>query len=67
MSDDTCTCLHRESRGEFDHATRCALGGSDGSDIRELAEIAATTDIDTAMYVYRSYLARTAKGKGKGR
>lgn len=67
MSDAACNCLHHESRGEFEHASRCALGGPDASDIRELAEIAAAVDIDTAMYVYRAYLARTSKRNGEGK
>lgn len=69
-SDDaSCTCLTRDSRmygGEvFPHAARCDAAEAhdevDHDDIRELAEIAANSDIDTAVGVYRAYLGRNGK------
>lgn len=64
--DQLCTCLTRDSRGEFPHAANCEVRNErpvlvDDSDIRELAEIAANSDIDTAVAIYRAYLKRGAK------
>lgn len=62
----TCDCLTKESRGEFAHYVHCAVAGSidetpDNSDIRSLAEVAANSDIDLAVSVYRAYLLRGGK------
>ncbi len=66
-----CTCLTRDSgrygHQEFAHAARCASAEDhevlDASDIRVLAEIAANSDIDTAINIYRAHLERTGENR----
>ena len=62
---NTCDCLHRESGGQFVHYVHCAVADlcetPDNSDIRSLAEVAARSDIDLAVSVYRAYLLRGGK------
>ena len=64
-----CTCLTTED-ASLPHAARCAAfadrdgftgGALDTTDIRELAELAANSDIDTALSILRAYRARTAR------
>ncbi|QHB37829.1 hypothetical protein I5G63_gp089 [Mycobacterium phage Imvubu] len=62
--DDRCTCLTRDAH-EFPHYVHCAVAVGtfvpeqfDNGDIRSLAEVAANSDIDLAVMVYRGYLAR---------
>ncbi|AHN84061.1 hypothetical protein GJ25_gp050 [Mycobacterium phage Hawkeye] len=67
--DVKCTCLTRDSgrhgQEDFAHAVRCAAAEDhevlDASDIRELAEIAANSDIDTAVSIYRAVLNRAGR------
>lgn len=71
LGDDAgCTCLTREDH-TLKHAARCdvvvlAEGTdwervNDRDDIRELAEIAAYRDIDTALAIYRAHRTRTGQ------
>lgn len=59
--DERCTCLTRDAH-EFPHYVHCGVqapeNATDNSDIRSLAEVAANSDIDLAVMVYRGYLAR---------
>lgn len=59
--DDRCDCLTRDDH-DLPHASRCEVARGtlvpeqfDHSDIRELAEIAANSDIDTALVILRRY------------
>lgn len=65
---DECTCLSSEDTS-LPHAARCdavrygdqhKFSPVDHDDIRELAEIAANSDIDTALTILRAHRARTA-------
>lgn len=65
--DDRCTCLTRDDHS-LPHAVRCDIAAGtlvpeqfDRADIRELAEIAANSDIDTALAILRGWMARGSK------
>jgi hypothetical protein len=60
---DRCTCLTRDDHS-LPHAAKCEAVTDDfakqhteidRSDLRELAELAAFRDIDTALTVYRNH------------
>lgn len=63
-----CDCLTSDD-SSLPHAARCAAfaygdfegGQLDTTDIRELAELAANTDIDTALHILRKHRASTAR------
>jgi len=63
MTATECTCLTTED-STLPHYVHCPevdhADVEDHSDIRTLAELAANSDIDTALMVLRNYRARTA-------
>lgn len=68
MSAIACNCLTLDDSSLL-HSPRCEIALDcpeldlelDHCDIRELAEIAALRDIDTALSIYRAYRARAAR------